>query len=96
MRVYRHPSGPPRLGLAVGRRMGNAPRRNRIKRRLREVFRLSLPDLPRGVDMVVTARDSTAATCRFALLQEDFLATLGRALQRAPAPAPPPSGLDHD
>ena len=41
-----------RLGLAVGRKHGPAVRRNRIKRLLREAFRLSQHDLPRGLDLV--------------------------------------------
>ena len=49
-------SGQPRLGLVVGRKVGNAVRRNRIKRLCRECFR-TWPDLlPAGVDLVVIAR----------------------------------------
>jgi len=36
----------PRLGLAVGRRVGTAVRRNRVKRLLREAFRTVQADLP--------------------------------------------------
>lgn len=35
--------GSPRLGLVVGKRCGNAIKRNRIKRVLREVFRRNKP-----------------------------------------------------
>jgi ribonuclease P protein component len=37
-----------RLGLAVGKRLGDAVRRNRIKRRLREAFRRIRHELPAG------------------------------------------------
>ncbi len=49
-------TGITRLGLSVGRRVGGAVVRNRIKRLLREAFRLEQRDLPAGLDLVVTVR----------------------------------------
>ena len=46
----------PRLGLSVSRRVGTAPRRNRIKRLLREAFRLMRHDFPRAYDLVIVVR----------------------------------------
>jgi ribonuclease P protein component len=60
--VYVKPGELPhwRLGLSVGRRVGGAVERNRIKRLLREAFRLSQPELPlaagKGFDMVINVR----------------------------------------
>ncbi len=45
-----------RLGLAVGKKLGSAVRRNRYKRALREAFRLQQYDLPAGYDFVVIPR----------------------------------------
>ena len=45
-----------RLGLSVGRRVGNAVVRNRWKRRIREAFRIQRTTLPAGLDLVVRPR----------------------------------------
>ncbi len=56
--VFSRPNdlGHPRLGLSVSRRVGNAPRRVRIKRLLREAFRGHQHDLPVGYDLVIVVR----------------------------------------
>ena len=46
----------PRLGISISRRVGTAARRNRIKRLLREAFRLEQRSLPAGVDLIVQVR----------------------------------------
>jgi ribonuclease P protein component len=49
-----------RLGLAVPKAIGTAVVRNRIKRRLRELFRARLVDLPPGHDYVLVVRPGLA------------------------------------
>jgi ribonuclease P protein component len=48
----------PRIGLTVGRVLGGAIERNRIKRRLREAVRAALGNLHAPVDVVVNPRKS--------------------------------------
>ena len=45
-----------RLGLSIGRKVGNAVVRNRWKRAIREVFRKSVQQFPVGIDIVVRPR----------------------------------------
>ena len=55
------PAGsPPRLGLSVSRKVGDAVARNRVKRVLREQFAPLADGLPPGVDVVVIARPGAA------------------------------------
>ncbi len=67
--------GTPRLGLSVSRRVGNAVTRNTVRRRLREVFYSTLPEIPGDLDLVVSARPA-AAEATFGELREEYLRSL--------------------
>jgi ribonuclease P protein component len=74
----RREDGPVRVGFTVSKKVGNAPERNRVRRRLREMVRLA-PELPlrRGHDYVLVGRRS-ALNLPFDRLIEDFRRALGR------------------
>jgi ribonuclease P protein component len=58
--------------------VGNAVARNRAKRRLREVARLTLPHEGRdGMDYVLVGRSDATASLPFDKLQSDFTKALG-------------------
>ena len=50
------PSEPPRLGVSVGKRIGKAVQRNKVKRAVREAFWALGDDLVAGHDYVIVAR----------------------------------------
>jgi ribonuclease P protein component len=54
--AHRNSSGKRRLGITVGKKVGNAVKRNRIKRLLREFFRLHKEQFPLAQDIVIMAK----------------------------------------
>lgn len=73
----------PRLGLSIGRKVGNAVVRNRWKRLIREAFRLERPSLPRGLDLVV--RPKRDAVPELAAIRRSLRYLANRIDRRAPA-----------
>ncbi len=47
-----------RLGVSINKRLCNAARRNRIKRLVREFFRLNTEKLPKSSDILITISDA--------------------------------------
>ena len=56
--VYCRPNrrGNNRLGVTVSAKLGHAVVRNRVRRRLREIFRLAQPKMKQGYDVIIVAR----------------------------------------
>lgn len=84
-------SEPARVGFVVSRAVGTAVTRNLVKRRLREVVRGRLGDLPPGTLLVVRANPA-AATASWPGLQRDLKVALGRALPVATVVTGPACG----
>jgi ribonuclease P protein component len=67
--VCSNKQGTKRLGITVTKKIGNAVKRNRIKRLIREFFRLNKALFPAGQDVVVMAKKNMPTltyqeTCR--------------------------------
>jgi ribonuclease P protein component len=76
--------GPARVGFTVSKKVGGAVERNRVRRQLREILRLSAATgLHAGSDYVVVGRRA-ALGIPFVRLAEDFTGALKRLEKRRP------------
>jgi len=63
--------GAKRLGITVSKKTGSAIKRNRVKRLIREFFRLNKSDFPQGYDVVIVAKKD-ASYCDLAKVKEEL------------------------
>jgi ribonuclease P protein component len=72
------PDSATRIGFITSRRVGGAVQRNLVRRRLREIVRVSLGEICQGAWLVLIARQA-AARASFQALREEWqiLATRG-------------------
>lgn len=68
---------PARFGFIVGKRVGNAVRRNRVRRQMKAVCAGLLPQLVEGTDIVVRALPASADVT-WATLQEEITRAVTR------------------
>ncbi len=80
-----------RMGMAVGIRVGNSVKRNRVKRCLREFFRLNKPHIrallcneEAGMDLVFIAKPG-AYSLSFDALSGELVAGIKKLARRLPA-----------
>ena len=67
----------PKLGIIASKRYGGAVMRNHAKRKLREVFRKNLSELPLGSKIVIMPRPYLSLT-PFSELEKTFLSALAK------------------
>lgn len=87
--VQRGDDGPPRVGFTCSKKVGNAVERGRARRRLREIARLTLPQMAQpGWDYVLIGRAHATAERAFDALLSDLHLALDRVHSGKARPAP--------
>ena len=67
-----------RFGWSIKKALGSAVKRNRMRRRIREIIRLHRQEIAPGWDIVIHPR-SSVTTAKFSALSEELLKLLPRA-----------------
>jgi ribonuclease P protein component len=90
--LFVRPNGLPisRFGWSIKKALGNAVKRNRIRRRLREILRMHRHEMASGWDVVIHPRASVA-TAEFAGLASELVKTMPR---EAPPAVPAARGSE--
>jgi len=81
--LARNTDAPSRIGIVATRRLGNAVTRNRVRRKIREIFRLNRHRIQKGFWLVTIARFSSAIAA-YEELERDWLRLAERASILAP------------
>ncbi|MFQ5863740.1 MAG: ribonuclease P protein component [bacterium] len=71
-----------RVGFAVSQKIKGVARRNRAKRRLREVLRLNQDKLPQKMNIVLVAKPGIERV-KFEILDKEFLSLLRKLVSKA-------------
>lgn len=80
-----------RLGFSISKRVGSAVERNRLKRRLNEIYRSRQAEIKKAYDLAVICR-AKAASLSFQNLEGAFIDVLVKAGLKPVCPARPVGG----
>ena len=75
--LRRNGTGGNRVGITVSAKLGHAVVRNRLRRRLREIYRIHESAFRRGFDLVVVGR-TAAVEAEYGKLEEAYLSLAGK------------------
>ena len=60
------------IGIAISKKIGKATRRNRLKRIIRESYRLQKNDLKKGYNLVFLWNKNTVLDCKSTVIKDDM------------------------